>query len=556
MDYFSILNLRKEPFSNSPDPAFFYRSRQHVDCLQKLELSIRTRRGLSVVVGDVGTGKTTLCRELIRRFGDEEEIDTHLILDPGFSDGQAFLRSVVHMMEGGLPPEDEDEWQLKERIKTHLFRRGVDEKGLVVLIVDEGQKIPDFCLEMMREFLNFETNEYKLLQIVIFAQREFEATLAVHANFADRISLFHHLGPLNFADTRSMIRFRIRESSPEGRPPSLFTPLALWRIYRCSGGYPRKIVNICHQSLLAMIIQNRRRAGVSVVEACDRRSTASARGEGSRWLAGAIAGGAAVLVAVVVAAAWLWSPEWIDGKTGGDAPLPAEVRVDSRNAPLAPETGDEGFRSTRAGGGDAASLPSTLSPPGPALALMAPVPPVTYVETLSLGPRTVPDEAPSGMLGVVRLKKGETLSWMCVKIYGAFDSRILRMLQKANSGMGNPKSLSVNQSIRFPAIRADASPPDRPVWWLRLGSTSSLGEALEQVREFSSRADPVRIVPYRSAESGLRFAVIFWRYYHDEAAARSEAARLHTQTGQSVSLHSEWGQQPVFFADPYRGSLG
>ena len=91
MDYFSILNLKKEPFSNSPDPKFFFQSRQHLDCLQKLELALRLHRGLNVIIGDVGTGKTTLCRQLIRKFADNEEIETHLILDPFFTDTSEFL---------------------------------------------------------------------------------------------------------------------------------------------------------------------------------------------------------------------------------------------------------------------------------------------------------------------------------------------------------------------------------------------------------------------------------------------------------------------------------
>ena len=76
MEYFSILNLDQEPFSNSPDPEYFFRSQQHMGCLQKLELSLRLRRGLNVVIGDVGTGKTTLCRQLIRNFADDKDYET------------------------------------------------------------------------------------------------------------------------------------------------------------------------------------------------------------------------------------------------------------------------------------------------------------------------------------------------------------------------------------------------------------------------------------------------------------------------------------------------
>jgi len=125
MDYFRIIHLIKEPFSNSPDPEYFFQSRQHVDCLQKLELALRLRRGLNVVVGDVGTGKTTLCRQLIRRFAGEDDCETHLILDPHFSSSSEFLATVAEMFAGAKPTPDANDWQLKEIIKKHIFKKGV-----------------------------------------------------------------------------------------------------------------------------------------------------------------------------------------------------------------------------------------------------------------------------------------------------------------------------------------------------------------------------------------------------------------------------------------------
>ena len=297
MDYFSILNLKKEPFSNSPDPEFFFHSRQHLDCLQKLELSLLLRRGLNVIIGEVGTGKTTLCRQLIRRFAQKEEIETHLILDPHFLNASEFLATVTKLLVGKKPVPGSHDWQIKEHIKQHLFRKGVDQKKTIVLIIDEGQKIPAFCLEILREFLNYETNEYKLLQIVIFAQKEFENTIRKYPNFADRINLYHQLKPLNFSDTRLMIRFRLEKSNNSGRKLNLFTHPALWAIYRLTGGYPRKIINLCHQSILSMIIQNRSKSSYFLVRACARRVFPEESRRKKIIAAGAaLAGAAAVFV--------------------------------------------------------------------------------------------------------------------------------------------------------------------------------------------------------------------------------------------------------------------
>ena len=167
---------------------FFYQSSQHLGCLQKLELAIRLHRGLNVVMGNVGTGKTTLCRELLIRFAqseeDRNEVEIHLLLDPAIGTPREFLAAVATAF--GISAEigtAESEWQLKEGIKHYLFQKGVDEKKTVVLIIDEGQKLPDFGLEILREFLNYETNEAKLLQIVIFAQNEFEEMLQGASQF-------------------------------------------------------------------------------------------------------------------------------------------------------------------------------------------------------------------------------------------------------------------------------------------------------------------------------------------------------------------------------------
>ncbi len=296
MDYFSILNLNKEPFSNSPDPEFFFHSRQHLDCLQKLELSLLLRRGLNVIIGDVGTGKTTLCRQLIRRFAQKEKTETYLILDPHFRYASEFLVAVVKLLTGKKPPAGIHDWQAKEFIKQYLFRKGVDQGKTIVLIIDEGQKIPAFCLEILREFLNFETNEYKLLQIVIFAQSEFEKKVRKYPNFTDRISLYHILKPLSFSDTRRMIKFRLEKSSKSGHKLNLFTYPALWTIFRITGGYPRKIINLCHQSILAMIIQNRSRSNYFIVRKCARRMFREKSGHKKFIFATTVAAGAAAVI--------------------------------------------------------------------------------------------------------------------------------------------------------------------------------------------------------------------------------------------------------------------
>jgi general secretion pathway protein A len=280
MNYLKILDLNKEPFANTPDPDIFYQSRQHLGCLQRLELSIRLRRGLNVVVGAVGAGKTTICRQLIRRLARDEEFETHLIMDPGFSRISEFLAFVAGMFPGVEVEEGAPDLAVKEAIKQYLFRRSVEEGRTVVLIVDEGQKMPGFGLEILREFLNYETNEHKLLQIVIFAQEEFEGALKDRQNFVDRINVYERLTPLDFRDTRALVRYRLEVSSNTAATLELFTTGALWVIYRAGRGYPRKIVNLCHQCVLSLIVKDRKRVDFRLARACAKRLAAARPGQG------------------------------------------------------------------------------------------------------------------------------------------------------------------------------------------------------------------------------------------------------------------------------------
>jgi Type II secretory pathway, component ExeA (predicted ATPase) len=272
MNYYNILDFKKEPFSNSPEPEFLFQLPQHTDCLQRLELAVRLRRGINVVIGDIGTGKTTLCRKLIQNFSstpaDSTEIETHLLLDPAFNSSVEFLQTFALML--GIKGLDncESEWHLKEKIKDYLFDKGVDEKRIVVLVIDEGQKIPENCLEILREFLNYETNNFKLLQIIIFAQKEFQTILKRRANLFDRVNLLYHLRPFNFKQMRAMINYRLSIARDSEIVPSLFSFWGLTAIYLATGGYPRKVVFLCHQVILTMIIRGKKKAGWFLVRSC------------------------------------------------------------------------------------------------------------------------------------------------------------------------------------------------------------------------------------------------------------------------------------------------
>lgn len=254
MSYYKVLGLEKEPFSTSPDPQFFYHSASHHTALKRLEIAIRLRRGLCLVIGDVGAGKTTLLRTLLNAFKDEDDFVFHMILDPGHKSEFQFLSNLVRIF--GLKPTFKSTLDFKETLEKYLFQKGVEENKTIILLIDEGQKITHENLEVLRTLLNYETNEYKLLQLVIMAQVELLTRLKRIRNFMDRIALKYTINTLDETETKEMIDFRLRQAGYHYQN-GLFTDEAIRLIYQYTQGYPRQIALLCHDALETIVMQER-----------------------------------------------------------------------------------------------------------------------------------------------------------------------------------------------------------------------------------------------------------------------------------------------------------
>lgn len=264
MSYYKILGLDKEPFSTSPDPAFFYESLEHHAALMRLMIEIRLKRGLSIILGDVGTGKTTLSRKLFHMLKEREDIVFHMILDPTYDSEELFLDSLLKTFQiepGTDMPSIVDK---KEEIKKYLFRKGVEENKTVVLLVDEAQKLNTLTLETLRVLLNYETNEYKLLQLVLLGQLELMAKLKQMKNLSDRISLKYVINPLDETETSQLINFRLKAAGYDS-PVEFFTKDAVTEIYKYTQGYPRRIAMLCHNALKTLVMDSKTSADASLI---------------------------------------------------------------------------------------------------------------------------------------------------------------------------------------------------------------------------------------------------------------------------------------------------
>ena len=278
MSYYTVLGLTKEPFSTSPDPAFFFRSSSHVQALTRLEIAVRLRRGLSLILGDVGTGKTTLARTLLANFPQEEGFAFHMVLDPSFESEYQFLLYLARMF--GIRSVMKSTLDCREAIESHLFQSGVTEGKTTILIIDEGQKLSVDILEQLRVLLNYETNEFKLLQVVILAQMELLNRIRRLKNFVDRVALKYIVNPLSEEETAELIRFRLLSAGRSSEEP-LFLPEAVSAVYRSTQGYPRKISLLCHNALEALVMHEQRVVDAALIEELVQHE--------SRWLAEAAA---------------------------------------------------------------------------------------------------------------------------------------------------------------------------------------------------------------------------------------------------------------------------
>ena len=248
-DYFGFSEM---PFHITPNPRFLFLSPTHQEALQHLRYGIENKKGFIVLTGEVGCGKTTLCRKLLEELDADEKYETALLLNPKISETQ-LLRSI--MKELGEASNARSKSDLLDKMQHFLLER-IHLGKEIVLIIDEAQNLSFDLMEMLRMLSNLETYDQKLLQIVLIGQPELKAKLKEKRlrQFRQRILVDYTLKTLNKTEVQLYILHRLSMAGSSGNPP--FTPRAINKIARSSNGIPRIINNICDKALLASFIRN------------------------------------------------------------------------------------------------------------------------------------------------------------------------------------------------------------------------------------------------------------------------------------------------------------
>jgi general secretion pathway protein A len=248
-----FFGLSENPFNLTPDPRFLFLSDVHKEALSHLQYGIEQRKGFVLITGEVGTGKTTLCRSLLATLSQKTR--TALILNPSLSDVE--LLQAINQ-DFGLSSSSASRKELLDQLYDFLIDVFVQGEN-AVLIIDECQNLTPEVLEQVRLLSNLETEKEKLLQIIMIGQPELVKMLSSPnlRQINDRIVLRYHLWPLTRSETRRYLSHRMEVSG--AFKSDIFTLGARWMIYRYSKGLPRRVNAIAERSLLIAYLKGRKK---------------------------------------------------------------------------------------------------------------------------------------------------------------------------------------------------------------------------------------------------------------------------------------------------------
>lgn len=259
--YKKFFGLREDPFNMTPDPHFMFFSKRHIELLSCLHYGVQWKKGFIEITGDVGAGKTTVCRVFLEHIKNKAK--TALILNPNLSETQ-LLQTIAE--DFGIRLKSKNKKGLFDGINNFLLKVLEDGEN-AVLIIDEAQNLSPKALEQIRLISNLETEKQKLIQIVLVGQPELRDVLRNESltQLRQRIVIRYHLTPLDYKEVEEYIYHRLLLAGAK-RGDIFFTPQALRHIYEYSKGVPRLVNIICDKVLLAAYVHESKKIIYQIVE--------------------------------------------------------------------------------------------------------------------------------------------------------------------------------------------------------------------------------------------------------------------------------------------------
>jgi len=252
--------FNESPFNMTPNARFFFQSAKHTEALSTLIYAIEQRKGFVVITGDIGSGKTTVCRALLNQIDCQTEI---ALVTNTFISGKDLLCSILDDLD--VEYKSGSKARLLSQLNNHLIEQIRNDRN-VVLIIDEAQNLTPSVLEEVRMLSNLETDNEKLIQIIFLGQPELKKKLALNKleQLRQRIAVFYHLSSLDFEDTKKYIHHRLKVAGDPKR--EYFTDEAISRVYAFTKGVPRMINQICDSALLSGFIDGKNAIDAAIIE--------------------------------------------------------------------------------------------------------------------------------------------------------------------------------------------------------------------------------------------------------------------------------------------------
>jgi len=401
--YLNFFNLKKEPFQITPDPSFLFLSPGHKEALASIIYGVEKKKGFVLIVGAVGVGKTTILRAYL-----ENAEKTSLKIIYLFNSNVSYhnlLRLIFR--ELGLKPESDDVSEMVNQLHRALINEYKEGRN-VLLLIDEAQNMPADTLENLRMLSNLETATEKLIQIVFSAQPEFEKTLALEElkQLKQRIAVKAVIAPLNRDEALLYIHHRLKKAAD--KESIIFSPSALKEIVRSAKGIPRVINVLCDNCLISAFGYGKKKVGLGVVKEI-LHDFGMERPFYMRWHLNLVLG---MLLATGIGLG-VYQKTALPGKNTNLVLRPAKSQ--SSKVEVAPVTG----------------------------------------KLVEVTDKVVEVAGSDTALASRVIERGDTLASLIKEVYGRVDSRLMRLVKKANPGINNENLIIEGGRIVFPIRKSN-----------------------------------------------------------------------------------------------------
>ncbi|MCC6849205.1 MAG: AAA family ATPase [Deltaproteobacteria bacterium] len=441
--YASHFGLAAEPFSLTPDPAFFYLSPDHAEALAGLKIGLESRRGLMLMIAEVGMGKTTLLYSMLDQL--DPRVHTAYLSNTRLSFDDLLRQALTDF---GRSCANRDRVDLLNALNAFLHERA-SAGETAALIIDEAQNLDEATFEDLRLLSNYETYTDKLLQIVLVGQPELDTKLARPSlrQVTERVAVRCHINPLTTAESLRYLEHRLRVA---GGSIDVFTPAALRLLVWKARGIPRRLNILCHSAMLfaygrgaARVSFREARAAVrekqgrGLVTINPRRRFVSASSTPSDAQPWRIAAAAAAGIAFVLG----YGGGYIGGRSDPDAPLAAPTRIIRMNeAAAAPSNGD-----------GALAAPAVEAPKAETVEAPTPGPSPERAVEQAVATVAEPAPAPPEFREIV-VPRGTSLSALAQQYYGEGGPKLMQRIRDLNPQILDADHIYAGDRLRLPAV--------------------------------------------------------------------------------------------------------